>query len=232
MVNMSKTSTPINSDEDLVAKSPLMRCINPMSLYEKLVACYGPQKQWWPGEGTFEVIFGAVLTQNTTWKNVEKAINNLKSNNLLNKKAISTMHIKKLEELIRPAGFYKQKARYLKEIVNITPNISRKELLKLKGVGEETADSILLYAYNRPEFVVDAYTRRICSRLTNYPLDNPKKDYKLVKFFFESAIDKDAELFKEFHALFVEHAKLTCRKKPLCKSCCLKDICSFYKRGR
>ena len=146
-------------------------------IYQTILKTYGKQN-WWPAETPFEVYVGAVLTQNTNWKNVEKAIENLKRENLITPEAILSCPEEKLQELIKPAGFFRQKARYLKNLCHfveknggienlkrIEMESLRKELLKVKGIGKETADSILLYGLNKPSFVVDAYTKRLFSRL-------------------------------------------------------------------
>ncbi len=225
-----------------------------LNVYEKLLSTYGEQG-WWPlivkKAGSFEVRYdpsfklrekslsekfeisvGAILTQNTSWKNVEKALLNLKSENLLSPEKIIQSSIK---GLIKPAGYYNIKERKLKEFSKFfieykknfdSNNISREMLLSVWGVGRETADSILLYALNKPFFVVDAYTRRLFSRLN---LINEKDDYDKIQLFFHKNLPLDYKLFNEFHALIVEHAKRHCRKKPLCQGCVLRTICSWEK---
>lgn len=199
--------------------------MQPRDLFEKMLAFYGSQN-WWPGEG-FEIAIGAILTQNTSWKNVEKALENLRNNNLLSPKSILECDNALLVELITPTGFFNLKARYLKNLCRLwisNPKPSRESLLSVKGVGEETADSILLYLLNEAEFVIDAYTIRISKRL-GYGDSNNNKYWKN---FYESKLDKDASLFNEFHALFVEHAKRFCKKeKPLCSVCFLVKDCEF-----
>lgn len=183
------------------------------SLYKQLLKKLGPQF-WWPADSDYEVVLGAILTQNTNWKNVEKAILNLKNANKLKEKEILKIHINKLEELIRPSGFYKQKAERLKlatnkwvELKNKEKELSieelRKELLSVKGIGKETADSIILYAFHKPIFVIDAYTKRFCKKYLNYE----SKEYDDYRNLFESNLSKDVKLFKEYHALIVEWAK-------------------------
>lgn len=206
-----------------------------INLYERLLERYGEQN-WWPIDEEYhekhgtdpreEIVIGAILTQNTNWKNVEKALNNLKEENLLSFKGIRISSKEKLEKLIKPVGFYRQKANYLKNFVNTYESArnlektSREELLKVKGVGRETADAILLYALNRPSFVVDAYTKRLLSRLWN--LDG---NYEELKRFFEENLPKDLKLYKEYHALIDEHCKSVCKKKPNCDLCPLTDFC-------
>jgi len=209
-------------------------------LYEKLLEHYGEQN-WWPVDEEYhekhgtdpreEVVIGAILTQNTNWKNVEKALSNLKEEKLLSFKGIRVSSKEKLEELIKPVGFYRQKAKYLKNFVNTYESIrdlesvSREELLKVKGVGRETADAILLYALNRHSFVIDAYTKRLLSRLWN--LDG---NYEELKRFFEENLPRDLKLYKEYHALIDEHCKSVCKKKPNCDLCPLTDFCLSYKK--
>ncbi|AAC06526.1 endonuclease III domain-containing protein [Aquifex aeolicus] len=206
-----------------------------IELYDKLLQFYGKQN-WWPVDLEYhkthgsdpreEVIIGAILTQNTSWKNVEKALENLKREKALNLKAIKEIPTEKLMELIKPAGFYRQKSLYLKEFANKFPSIShlknvkREDLLKVKGIGKETADAILLYALDRLEFVVDAYTKRLLERLWNI-----KGSYEEIKRLFEKNLPKDLEIYREFHALIDIHAKEFCKKKPLCEECPLREKC-------
>lgn len=164
----------------------------------------------------FEICVGAILTQNTAWGNVEKALMNLKSAGLLSAMQLMELKLEKLKALIRPSGYFNQKAGYLKNFTVFfislngrTPN--RKELLHCKGIGYETADSMLLYAYSRPEFVVDVYTRRIFSSLG---IISEKEEYHAIKELFESAVIKDVKTYQEYHALIVEHAKRYYRNKP------------------
>ncbi len=181
------------------------------SLYKQLLKKFGPQF-WWPADSDYEVVLGAILTQNTNWKNVEKAILNLKNANKLDENEILEIKINELEELIRPSGFYKQKAERLKlatnkwlELKNKKLSIEelRKELLSVKGIGKETADSIILYAFHKPIFVIDTYTRRFCKKY----LEFESKEYDEYRNLFESNLPKDVKLFKEYHALIVEWAK-------------------------
>ncbi|TCK03867.1 endonuclease III domain-containing protein [Phorcysia thermohydrogeniphila] len=211
-------------------------------VYQILLESYGEQN-WWPAETPFEVCVGVLLTQNTAWRNVEKAISNLKGHKLLTPEGILECQKELLEELIRPAGFYRQKAKYLKNFCSYLvssgglENLKRKklenlrnELLKLKGIGKETADSILLYALEKPVFVVDAYTKRLFYRLGI--LKTEKENYEKVRRIVEASFSRESDklkIFKEFHALIVEHCKATCRKKPLCNSCCLLKLCRYVK---
>jgi len=198
---------------------------------------------WWPGETKAEILIGAVLTQQTSWKNVEKAIAELKRNNALSIEKIAKMNIGKLERLIRQSGFYRQKARRLKSICTyilkrhgsieamFRQDIAelRKELLSLNGVGRETADSIILYASEKPIFVIDAYTRRAMSRISGGVISE-ETDYDTLRAYFESRIKKDITLYKDFHAQFVELGKNYCKSKPLCKECPLNRVCIYAVR--
>jgi len=180
------------------------------SLYTKLLTQYGPQG-WWPAKTKYEVVVGAVLTQNTNWRNVEKALDNLRKEKALNAKKILEMDLRKLKKLVRPSGFYNQKAKRLKDVTKkylklkneMSVEELREELLSVKGVGKETADSIVLYAFEKPIFVIDAYTRRFCERFDLFK----GKEYDDYREFFESNLPGDVELYKEYHALIVEWAK-------------------------
>ncbi len=205
-----------------------------LKIYRTLLKHFGPQA-WWPAETPFEVIIGAILTQNTNWKNVEKAIANLKAHKLLSPKAILDIRNSKLENLIRSAGYYKQKAKKLKAFVRFflreysgsirkMKRVDRSELLKVHGIGPETADSILLYALDKPSFVVDAYTRRIGNRVGLFKFS----DYHEIKEFFEKNLPKDLEMYKEYHALLVELGKNFCKAKPICKNCPIIEFCLFF----
>ena len=201
-------------------------------IYDTLFSRYG-NPHWWPGETPYEIMVGAVLTQNCAWRNVEKAIANF-GNNLTPEFVLSLDHAA-LVDKIRPAGFFNQKAVYLKAVtawfgkygfdagtVKREPlEKLRAELLSTKGVGRETADSILLYAFDLPTFVIDAYTVRLCGRL---PLE-AGKSYDEIKAYFESNSPKSVEVYNNFHALIVINGKEHCRKKPLCGGCPLADGC-------
>lgn len=182
-----------------------------LALYRKLLKKYGKQG-WWPADSRYEVVVGAVLTQNTNWKNVEKALANLEKRNLLNEGSILEIPVKELEELVRPSGFYKQKAKRLKLATGkwletkdskLGTMELREEWLTVKGIGKETADSILLYAMGRPIFVIDAYTRRFCKEM----LGKEFKEYDDYRLLFESTLPEDVELYKEYHALIVVWGK-------------------------
>jgi len=207
-----------------------------LNIYRTLFNHYGP-RNWWPAESPFEVVIGAILTQNTNWKNVEKAIANLRQADALRIDAILNLELQALEQLIRPSGFFRQKAerlqlfcRYLEEhhqrsldhLFAQELHLARQELLSLKGIGPETADSILLYAGQQPSFVVDAYTQRLFGRLG---LLAGGEKYAFVRNFFMSNLPEDTQLYNEYHALIVIHCKDFCRKKPLCQNCPCADIC-------
>lgn len=204
-------------------------------IYERLFAAFGP-RHWWPGETPFEVIIGAILTQNTAWTNVEKAINNLKGEGLLEPERLKNITQDELAELIRPAGYYRLKANRLKEFIEFlfsryAGDLNRMfnqdmwelraELLGVKGIGLETADSILLYAGQKPIFVVDAYTRRI---LTRHSLIEEKASYTQIQDLFMANLTQDVQLYNEYHALIVQLGKEICRSKPKCNICPLKEL--------
>lgn len=204
-------------------------------IYELLYAAFGPQ-HWWPGETPFEIMTGAILTQNTSWANVEKAIRNLKSAGMLIAEAIHRIELSDLAELIRPAGYYNIKARRLKDFVDwlfdnyegspanlerVNTDRLRMELLAVKGIGRETADSILLYALGKPVFVVDAYTARITVR---HGLIEPDADYEQLRELFESNLPQDTQLYNEYHALLVRTGKDFCKPKAKCAGCPLEKL--------
>jgi len=199
-------------------------------IYRLLYDAFGPQ-HWWPGETPFEIVTGAILTQNTNWANVEKAIKNLKSASCLTPETLYHLEISHLAKLIRPAGYYNIKAKRLKSFINwlydnydgemsnlehVNTEQLRTELLAIKGIGRETADSILLYALGRPVFVVDAYTARIALR---HELIEPGADYEQLRQLFESNLPEDVSLFNEYHALLVKAGKEFCRPKARCSGC-------------
>lgn len=205
-------------------------------LYKALLRAYGPQ-HWWPAETPFEVVVGAILTQNTAWRNVERAIANLKREGLLDPESILRASPDVLRELIRPAGFYNQKLQRLLEVCRLIRRYDglerlfslpigelREVLLSVKGIGPETADAIILYAANKPTFVVDRYTHRVFSRLG---LWNGPYKYEAIKRLVEGQIPPSVEVYKEFHALIDEHAKRVCRKQPYCHACPLRESCPF-----
>lgn len=191
--------------------------------YDKLLYELG-RKNWWPADTPFEVVIGAVLTQQTKWENVERAIRNLKERGLLEAEPLSKVDTEELEILIRCTGFFRQKAIRLKNISRFfheNPCILEKPaaqlreiLLSLNGIGEETADSIVLYAADKPKFVIDAYTKRMCKCL------GIEGDYRKLQSLFENSLPPDVPLYKEFHALIVEYGKRFCGKKR-CDKCIL-----------
>lgn len=207
-----------------------------MEVYELLFQAFGPQ-QWWPGDTPFEVMVGAVLTQNTNWGNVHRAITNLKEAGLLEPKALDRVPLAELEELIRPAGYFRVKARRLRNLLRLVvdrydgsleamfanhPATLREELLSVQGIGLETADSILLYAGNMPVFVVDAYTHRVLSR---HGWIDFQADYHEIQDLFHSSLPEDVQLFNEYHALLVRLGKDYCRKRrPRCADCPLAGL--------
>jgi endonuclease-3 related protein len=199
--------------------------MDPYQLYTKMFSYYGKQ-DWWPGEG-FEIAIGAILTQNTSWSNVELALANLKQKDLLTPNKILKYPITHLRDLIAPAGFFNQKTQYLHNLCELwvkNPQPTREELLAVKGIGAETADSILLYLLNIPEFVIDAYTVRISTRL-GFGTSEKKAEWKN---FYENSLPKDVQLYNEYHALFVIHAKRFCKKNnPDCQNCFLHSDCQF-----
>ncbi len=201
-----------------------------MEMYNRLKDHFGPQ-HWWPGDTRLEIIVGAVLTQNTNWKNVERAIANLKDQGLLSIQALASATVPQLAQAIRPAGYYNIKARRLKNLIDFIVSRQggdlsfllkealgplRKGLLGVKGVGPETADSILLYGADRPVFVVDAYTHRILYR---HGMAGEQATYNELQTLFVDHLPDDPALFNEFHALIVRTGKDYCRKRPLCKVC-------------
>ncbi len=198
-------------------------------IYNILYSHYGPQN-WWPGDSPFEVMVGAILTQNTSWKNVEKAILNLKP--YLEPSVLLNMETDRLASLVRPSGFYRLKAKRLKNFLSFfidTYNGSveemkraefdclRRELLSIPGIGRETCDSILLYALSKPVFVVDAYTKRIGVR---HNIFGESATYEEIQKIFEERMERNVQVYNEFHALLVKVGKENCKKKePLCETC-------------
>jgi len=203
--------------------------------FDALLAHYGAPK-WWPGDSPFEIMVGAILTQNTAWKNVEKAIHNLKTYDLLDARKIHELDQDTLALAIKPAGTYNLKAARLKGFVawflerfdgdvermkKATPDRLREELLEVKGIGPETADAILLYALGMPVFVVDTYTYRV---LTRHELALDEATYEDMKEYFERNLPRDATLYNDFHALIVSVGKDFCRPKARCEECPLKPF--------
>ena len=205
-------------------------------IYHRLMDCYGPQ-HWWPAEEPFEMIVGAILTQATAWSNVEKAITSLKAARALSPEALRRLPLPELAALIHPCLYYNAKALKLKSLAHwlgdryqddldrlFANNIDdlRRQLLSIHGIGQETADSIILYGASKPIFVIDAYTRRILSRIGLAP---ETSSYTAYQTLFMHGLPTDSELFQEYHALLVCLAKHVCRSRPLCQQCCLNDIC-------
>ncbi|MDD3269078.1 MAG: endonuclease III domain-containing protein [Syntrophomonadaceae bacterium] len=203
-----------------------------LEIYETLLKTYGP-RNWWPAKTPYEMMVGAILTQNTSWRNVEKAINNLKG--CLTPEFVSSVPNEELALLIRSSGYHNQKAIKLKSLTEwfgkyaycaasakkVDGEILREELLAIKGVGRETADSILTYALDKPFFVVDAYTKRILYRLGC----DLSGSYDDIRTKIEQGIPNDLYIYNEFHALIVEHAKRYCMKTPSCEGCPLEEKC-------
>lgn len=204
-------------------------------IYDRLYSTYGPCN-WWPGDSPFEVVIGAILTQNTNWTNVEKAIRNLKDAKVFTPDKFYKIDITKLAELIKPAGYFNVKAKRIKKFINwLFENYDgdlsqmfaqslgtlREELLSVNGIGPETADSILLYAGNKPTFVVDTYTYRILSRHDLIPEDSTYDD---IKEFLEDNMPEDVKLYNEYHALLVQIGKEFCKPKRKCENCPLNGL--------
>ena len=199
-------------------------------IYDRLFKAFGPQ-QWWPGDTPFEIAVGAILTQNTNWGNVEKAIINLRNSKKLSAKALHAISREALAPLIRPAGYFNIKADRLKNFIDFLADRYngsmkkmgseellplREKLLRVKGIGPETADSIMLYALAKPVFVIDAYTKRVLSR---HKLASEKAEYHDMQDIFYENLPRDVKLFNEYHALIVVLGKEHCRPKPRCGGC-------------
>jgi endonuclease-3 related protein len=206
-----------------------------LTAYQRMLEYFGP-RNWWPADSPLEVMVGAVLTQNTAWTNVEKAIENIKAAGALSIENLNSVQEKTLAEWIRPSGYYNLKAKRLKALLYFIKVIYRgdlnkmkeapletlrEQLLKVYGIGNETADSILLYALNKPVFVVDAYTHRI---FTRHHIIKENTSYEEVQRFFIVNLPRDIQLYNEYHALIVETGKTFCRKKPLCHDCPLSGL--------
>ena len=203
--------------------------------YDALFSRWGEQ-HWWPGQTPLEMMLGAILTQNTAWTNVEMAISNLRKNNALNFQTLDKASQEQISEWIRPAGYFNQKAGYIRVMIETirkrfdgsldklfaldAPTL-RKELLSWKGIGPETADSILLYAAKRPVFVVDAYTKRVCSR---HGWCDKKASYDSVARLFTDNLPEDVQLYNEYHALIVRLCKEHCNTQPKCEVCPLESL--------
>lgn len=204
-------------------------------VFERLLGHHGPQ-HWWPADTPFEVMVGAVLTQNTAWVNVERAIANLRAATALTPEGLLALSPARLAAAIRPSGYFNVKAERLRRfcawyleqgghagLASRPTAWLRRELLGVHGIGPETADDILLYAFHRPVFVIDAYTRRILGRLGVVRGDEP---YEVLRAGLEGALGPDAELFNQYHALIVRHAKEACSvRAPRCGPCCLRRMC-------
>ena len=217
-----------------------------LKLHDLLLEYYGPQ-HWWPARTSFEVMVGAVLTQNTAWTNVEKAITNLHTAQAMDAEVILHTPQRRVAAWIRPAGYFNVKAKRLrnfcawyvdrggeKKLRRVDTAILRNELLSINGVGPETADDILLYAFHRPVFVIDAYTRRLLSRLQ---LAAGDESYEHLREHIETRLRGEVRgkrdtvaLYNEFHALIVHHAKEVCKPRPRCESCCLAAYCPAANR--
>ena len=204
-----------------------------MNIYRKLYRAYGP-RHWWPGETSFEVMVGAILTQNTSWRNVEKAIQKLKEKGVLSPEGIHRLKRSELARLIRSSGYYRIKTHRLKSFIDFLfeeydgdlkrmkrerLGELREKLLGVRGIGPETADSILLYGVKKPIFVVDAYTKRILSR---HGIISETASYEEIQKLFMNHLSSDEKLFNEYHALFVHLGKTLCKKIPKCDLCPLK----------
>ncbi len=215
-----------------------MQHIDIYRIFRILYEAHGPRR-WWPAETPFEVMVGAILVQNTAWSNVEKAIANLRDNRCLDAERLATMPPERLAQWIRPSGYFNIKSRRLQnycrwylgqggvdKLAQLETAELRRALLAVNGVGPETADDILLYAFQRPVFVIDAYTRRLFGRLGLIP---ERDDYESWRALFENWLNRHTDrtrLFNEYHALIVHHAKTSCCKRPICGECCLQSLCS------
>jgi len=209
-----------------------------LEVYHRLEARYG-QQYWWPAEEPFEVMVGAILTQRVSWTNAERAITKLKAAGALSPQVLRRLPVDELARLIRASLFHNAKARKLKAMVSwlgehYQDNLSRlfsqdgdnlrRELVSVYGIGEETADSIILYAAAKPVFVIDAYTRRILSRVGIELAENTYRAYQIL---FMAHLPADTGLYNQYHALLVRLGKTVCRPRPLCGECCLVDYCHY-----
>ena len=224
---MPKTSKP-SPGSSRSSTTDLLR-----QIHDALIGRFGPQN-WWPGDTPWEIACGAVLTQNTNWLNVERAITRLKDADALEATPIAQMPNDELADLIRPAGYFNVKARRLKALadwwlgsaewaanVNTPMLEARESILAVNGVGPETADSILLYAFEKRTFVIDAYTKRL---LLRHGLISESADYNKMQGLFEKGLAADTQLYNEYHALIVQVGKEYCRPKPKCKGCPLAQL--------
>lgn len=207
-----------------------------LNIFQRLLDQYGPQS-WWPADNPFEIMVGAILTQGTKWANVQKALSNLKSANSLSPAAIRAIPLAELACLVYPSGYFNDKARKLKAIAEFIKRydddidtmaaadgeLLRKELLSVYGIGEETADDILVYAIGKSYFVIDEYTKRIFRRIGLAPEKNKYAQYQAL---FADNLSENLEIFGEYHALIVAHAINVCKKlEPRCFECCVLDLC-------
>lgn len=206
-----------------------------LGIYQRLLERHGA-RNWWPAQSAFEVMVGAILTQNTAWRNVERALDNLRQADALDPQSIVSASHESLATWLRPSGYFNVKAKRLRawcewylneggfEALNRLPDKTlRQRVLGVHGIGPETADDIVLYAFERPVFVIDAYTRRLFSRLGYIDGDEP---YELLRAWFERSLGLDTALFNEFHAQIDGHAARVCKRRPLCAECCLRLCCT------
>ncbi len=210
--------------------------IEPIHIFEKLLKFFGPQ-YWWPASSTYEIIIGALLAQSVNWKNVELAIDNLEKNNLLSPEKILSEDEKLIMKLIKPSRYPQIKIKRLKNLLKFFEKENfdlsnfekmetltlRKQLLSVNGVGKETADSILLYGFNKPIFVVDAYTKRVFER-HGCIIKKKSNWYEEIRLFFENRLPKNVNIYNELHALLVALGNTYCKAKPLCEKCPLKEF--------
>jgi endonuclease-3 related protein len=229
---------PVRTAEPTPRLAPVVKKPAIKGIYGKLLAAYGPQ-DWWPAEEPFEVIVGAILTQSTSWRNAALAIDCLKTAGAMTPPALRALSHEELARLVYSSGYYNAKADKLRAVAvwlgetyaddigamsAAETAVLRRQLLGVHGIGEETADSIILYAANQPTFVIDAYSRRILGRLGLTPRGDSYHAYQLL---FMESLPADAALFNEYHALLVRHGKDVCRPRPLCGGCCLRGGCRF-----
>lgn len=232
-----KTPNHKTDDIQLAGVNVRPESVDFVDIYQRLFQYYGPQN-WWPANHAFEVIVGAILTQNTAWRNVEIALDNMRSQDLFSWRSLLEISVDDLQFVIRPAGFYRRKAacilsicRWLEgqqgieQIKQHNTIEIRKTLINIKGIGSETADAILLYAFDKPAFVIDKYTHRIVCRLTGKEL---LFNYQALQNGFVNQLDGEVTVFQEYHALIVAHAKNHCKKAPNCTACPLNNSCRHY----
>lgn len=213
-----------------------MRSSSLNRLYKILLECHGKQ-YWWPGDNEFEISIGAILTQNVSWKNVEIAIKNLKEKSLLSPESLYSRKEEEIAPLIKSTGYFNQKAKKIKNFLewfkmynfsfeslkDIELETLRSRLLLVNGIGQETADSILLYALSKKIFVIDAYTRRIFTRIGILPSN---KTYQEIQDIFHRTFNGEVQDYNEYHALIVKHGKDVCKKRPICNECCISNYCA------